>query len=1261
MNLQKFSKYLAVFVISLLVLVGCGGSSGGDFKGGNQTGNGNNTTKTYTLDKNSNHAIMGPLRGAVVNVYRLSDLNKSIAKTVTGKFGDFNITLDKSIPSDELLLVTVSGGMDIDSNDDGILDSVPTINKGKIHGLVTKYDLENRKCNITLLSEMVYKFLKPYINNKDYTDNDIKNMIAEVAKLFVKKDYDVSINKFNPIEKERNKNLYFKYETLITGKDSISQLYHNDVNESIIDDKIKKLFSFLPITLGDSKLSEVKQNIKVYFSPAHVKFNVKGINLTASKYTDIVKKDSNFTISITSIDSGYKILRWSGCDNVSSDLKTCKVIKLQSDRHIIPFVVPTEIKIKKGITIRDITNGYVDIDINSSSKTKTYMVVYSDINDKNTTNILNAMKSGDIVVHSKAPVFFGKLISKKKINDFRYNLIIQKVPLQDIITQGYITSKPLKIGTFGVSPSRVLSRAIILPNGKKINFDPNQESKIIIKFNKGKQTVYTVPVSRKIDITKIDNGYEYNTTAFGGVDIQGKLTITPKNEFGISWSFFSGLDQVYLKSSVELANNLTISKEGDWNLNKEANVITYTFVQTVAVGPIPVVISEPIKIYLGLNAQAKVSINVRCNTSVTPVFKMSWSKDTGPSAGLYLNKVFNESGQIDGSFDAFAYIGAYPSIQIYGIGVGVDNKFGPYFNIAGTASGSADAVKHTITAAAGLSGEYGLKYHGEINLNSTWDFIDKALKSINDKLGEKREIDKKWKFGSFEATTKTKKPGYIEVEGPKNISIKKEEGESLNFSKTYTLTNKGDTPVYWKAELPTIYGINDYFSNGTGRILRGKLKAGEKKDITINVNTENLELGIYNINLKIKQSLTPFTPYIYNTDSSKLYTSFLWLDNVYLSNIHIEAEPKSLTFPKTSVEPSISGTTVKRIKFSWIHKDSYNSLNGYHIYVADYNEKTKTCIGFAPYLEINNPKTSIAYSNDLLSSKKIFKEGKKYCFTLTGYKIFKTKSTRELTKEYTLIENPVIFTPMPKLVPIVDKNGTEVNASNEVDIMFVVDVSGSYGDDIATFKKESLNIIKSIKSRLPKDTALKTGLSSFSDYPSISGDSEDYAYKLDENLTYDSNGSKFKNAMNNLKLLYGGDEPESQLEALYQTANSSKVDWSKGAIKLIVLFTDASFHDKDTHSSDSSYPGHGSNAVKAELKSNNISVIGIGSGYVSTDLKNISSYTYLLDSSSTGVVDKIISIIEAIPGSSIKNRSIEKRNLIDTVPLYDSDYIGPKN
>ena len=119
----------------------------------------NNTT--YTLKK-GNHALMGPLKNATVNIYKLNDINKSIATVKTDELGTFKFNKIDANDSD-LLLVAVSGGYDIDANDDGVLDKNPTENKGTIHGFATAKDIKEGKVNVTLLSEIVYQYSKHLI------------------------------------------------------------------------------------------------------------------------------------------------------------------------------------------------------------------------------------------------------------------------------------------------------------------------------------------------------------------------------------------------------------------------------------------------------------------------------------------------------------------------------------------------------------------------------------------------------------------------------------------------------------------------------------------------------------------------------------------------------------------------------------------------------------------------------------------------------------------------------------------------------------------------------------------------------------------------------------------------------------------------------------------------------------------------------------------------------------------------------------------
>lgn len=1219
-----------VFVFTLIFISACGGSSKSSSKSSSST--------PYSIDNSKNNAVMGPLRDATVNIYRFGDLNKSIETVKTDKFGAFSVKLDK-IPDDELLLVTVSGGYDIDSNDDGILDESPVKNNGTIHALATKNDLKNGKCNVTLVSEVIFQYIKPYLNDPHYTQEDIKNMIKVLTKYFVKDNNYSSLLKFNPIDKKSKQLLKMDYSKFL----GLASLYHNNKNKEEIKKAIRAKFYDLPFTIGDTALANVKSDFVVSITPSsHITFTTSEGNGTTYK----LKKDKNFTVSINSIDTGYKILSWNGCDYVSSDLKICKIFNIHEDRNIVPFVVPTKIEINSSVVIRDISNAYVIIDTNATNSTITSMEVYSDLKDKNTTQTFANMNLGDILVHDTDPVFFGKLVKKTKINDFRYKIDVEKVPLESIVSEGYIASEPVKVGTYGSSTStRVLSRSVILPNGKEIKFDPNQPANITIEFKGDNAVIY--PTTNKKYIKKRAE-YPYSTEALG-VKLKGKLTITPENKFGISWSLLHGLDQVYLKSGIVLKNDLTITKTGDWEVSKKVPLGKYTFTQTLLVGIVPVQVKEEFNLYLGASANAKSGIKLDNNIFFYPYLEFSWSK-SNKDLNIKFERSLKNSVFIYGNADAFAYLGVYPKIKIYGVGIGMDNKFGPYFSINGKASSSSDLFgDDEVKVAAGLYGEYGLKYEGVFNLVTTWKLLNRAIEEINKLLPGEGRIEKTWKFGTVDAKDALR-PGKLEISGDLVSNVEKTEGDSLSISKVYTLKNVGEKNVTFYAaiknakELDTVI-YSDISDSKEKDVIKGVLEPGESTNIHVELSKDKLPLKDYSVKVEFKESNS--TDAFWPIYPSK-FTSII--------NIHTKSE--ELTFDKTELNATLVGVTTKRIKFNWNLKDNYDKLYGYIIYMANYNKDTDSCMGYMPYIRVHDGNKTYAYSNFDLETT--FKEGQEYCFILTGFKKFLTEGGYFKYREYTL-SDVAKLTPIPKST--VDTNTSDTNASvsysKELDIMFLVDVSGSYRDDIATFKSKSVEIINSIKSALPKDMMLRVGLSSFSDYPkSPYGSSSygDYPYRLDMPLTYDSNGSLFKNALSKLHILYGSDWPEAQLEGLYQTVTDSKIGWNPNAIKLIFLFTDAGFHDSDK---ESDYPGHGSSAVKSALEANNISVIGFGSGGIPKDMTNISSKTFKLSYDSAGVVDAIKEIIAAVPGTDVNiTRSIDTRSL---EPVYDPDYIGQPN
>jgi hypothetical protein len=127
-----------------------------------------------------------------------------------------------------------------------------------------------------------------------------------------------------------------------------------------------------------------------------------------------------------------------------------------------------------------------------------------------------------------------------------------------------------------------------------------------------------------------------------------------------------------------------------------------------------------------------------------------------------------------------------------------------------------------------------------------------------------------------------------------------------------------------------------------------------------------------------------------------------------------------------------------------------------------------------------------------------------------------------------------------------------------LDIVFVQDLSGSFGDDIATVRGLIPALITNILSFEP---SAQFAVASFVDkpiYPFGSAGS-DYVYRTDLPLT--ANLTDVQSTYDNLVILNGGDWPESQLEALMQTGlRTGELGFRPDSQRLAIIFTDAPYH-----------------------------------------------------------------------------------------------------
>lgn len=217
-------------------------------------------------------------------------------------------------------------------------------------------------------------------------------------------------------------------------------------------------------------------------------------------------------------------------------------------------------------------------------------------------------------------------------------------------------------------------------------------------------------------------------------------------------------------------------------------------------------------------------------------------------------------------------------------------------------------------------------------------------------------------------------------------------------------------------------------------------------------------------------------------------------------------------------------------------------------------------------------------------------------------------------------------------------------SESPIDIYFLVDLSGSFADDLPNFKAQAPGIISTLKASNPNT---RFGLGKYEDYPILPfgfAPSGDKAYERLIDLTFDTD--LLLDIVAGLFTRNGADFPQSQLVALFQAATGAGQDLSgvgfpnasipsgqqanfrDGATKLFLLWTDASFHNPgDTGTIP--YPGPSfEETVNAILSLDPPKVIGISSGLSGiADLQRIAEATDSLappggvDCDADGVID----------------------------------------
>lgn len=136
----------------------------------------------------------------------------------------------------------------------------------------------------------------------------------------------------------------------------------------------------------------------------------------------------------------------------------------------------------------------------------------------------------------------------------------------------------------------------------------------------------------------------------------------------------------------------------------------------------------------------------------------------------------------------------------------------------------------------------------------------------------------------------------------------------------------------------------------------------------------------------------------------------------------------------------------------------------------------------------------------------------------------------------------------------------------KLDVLFVIDRTGSMSDVINQVKETAINIMNNIKGKVPDS---QFGVMAFQDYPgsysypgysSIYGGPTDKPFELLQTIT--DNTDVIISSINSIYATGGGDGPESYTRVLFEAANGTP-NWRSDSKKVVILLGDAPTHDED--------------------------------------------------------------------------------------------------
>jgi len=160
-----------------------------------KTEDGKKYSKKYTVyvhkeSLTGGQAELGPLAQANFTLRKLDENMTKLYEGITTQGDGQDVTTAGIIPvsaavlnslDDEYYFVGVSGGLDVDRNDDLVWDDVPTVNHGTLHAILSAGELQRGNYKVNIFTQAIYQYLASLQDVTQLSANELKDKMDNLA------------------------------------------------------------------------------------------------------------------------------------------------------------------------------------------------------------------------------------------------------------------------------------------------------------------------------------------------------------------------------------------------------------------------------------------------------------------------------------------------------------------------------------------------------------------------------------------------------------------------------------------------------------------------------------------------------------------------------------------------------------------------------------------------------------------------------------------------------------------------------------------------------------------------------------------------------------------------------------------------------------------------------------------------------------------------------------------------------------------------